>query len=148
MIDRYGLHLKVIHNDVTDRLAQLLKQCSYYLQQQQKPMEVSIGKVYICKYHVTLLLNYYNVDIRIRVTGVSYLYWFSVIPVCTIVFSHVLHILYRQHVRYFIVYLNGIFTPCHLPMFFKFCMDFIYFIILEFLKLLPPSFVWYSINLH
>lgn len=96
MIDRYGLHLKVIHNDVTDRLAQLLKQCSYYLQQQQKPMEVSIGKVYICKYHVTLLLNYHNVDIRIRVTGVSYLYWFSVIPVCTIVFSHVLHILYRQ----------------------------------------------------
>lgn len=102
MIDRYGLHLKVIHNDVTDRLAQLLKQCSYYLQQQQKPMEVSIGKVYICKYHVTLLLNYHNVDIRIRVTGVSYLYWFSVIPVCTIVFSHVLHILYRQRVQYFI----------------------------------------------
>lgn len=121
MIDRYGLHLKVIHNDVTDRLAQLLKQCSYYLQQQQKPMEVSIGKVYICKYHVTLLLNYHNVDIRIRVTGVSYLYmyWFSVIPVCTIVFSHVLHILYRQHVWYFIVYLNGIFTPSHLHMFLK-----------------------------
>lgn len=42
MAIRYGLHLKVIHNDVTDRLAQLLKQCSYYLQQQQKPMEVSI----------------------------------------------------------------------------------------------------------
>lgn len=47
LIDRYGLHLKVIHNDVTDRLAQLLKQCSYYLQQQQKPMEVSIGIVFM-----------------------------------------------------------------------------------------------------
>lgn len=40
---RYGLHLKVIHNDVTDRLDKLLKQCSYYLQQQQRPTESSIG---------------------------------------------------------------------------------------------------------
>ena len=42
--NRYGLHLKVIHNDVTDRLTHLLKQCSYYLQQQQKPVESSLGK--------------------------------------------------------------------------------------------------------
>ncbi|XP_078335502.1 protein broad-minded-like isoform X3 [Crassostrea virginica] len=42
MAIRYGLHLKVIHNDVTDRLTQLLKQCSYYLQQQQKPVESSL----------------------------------------------------------------------------------------------------------
>lgn len=116
LIDRYGLHLKVIHNDVTDRLAQLLKQCSYYLQQQQKPMEVSIGIVfmYICKYHVTLLLNFFNVNIRIRFTRVS-LYWFY----CLILkitmymlylfvfapsfFPHVLHILYRLHVFHFFI---------------------------------------------
>nr|XP_022341877.1 protein broad-minded-like isoform X8 [Crassostrea virginica] len=42
MAIRYGLHLKVIHNDVTDRLTHLLKQCSYYLQQQQKPVESSL----------------------------------------------------------------------------------------------------------
>ncbi|XP_061197318.1 protein broad-minded-like [Saccostrea echinata] len=42
MAIRYGLHLKVIHNDVTDRLAQLLRQCSYYLKQQQKAVDSSI----------------------------------------------------------------------------------------------------------
>lgn len=100
LIDRYGLHLKVIHNDVTDRLAQLLKQCSYYLQQQQKPMEVSIGIVfmYICKYHVTLLLNFFKCRYKDQVhKGFIVLvllfnfknYHVHVIhvPVCTIFFS-------------------------------------------------------------
>lgn len=58
-------------------------------------MEVFIGKVYICKYYVIFFFNYYNVDIRIRVIGVLYLYWFFVIFVCIIVFFYVFYILYR-----------------------------------------------------
>lgn len=36
---RYGIHLKVIHtsSDVTEKLTLLLKQCAFYLQQQQRP---------------------------------------------------------------------------------------------------------------
>lgn len=36
---RYGIHLKVIHtsSEVTEKLTQLLKQCAFYLQQQQRP---------------------------------------------------------------------------------------------------------------
>lgn len=39
MAVRYGIHLKVIHtsSDATDRLTQLIKQSTYFLQQQQRP---------------------------------------------------------------------------------------------------------------
>lgn len=106
MIDRYGLHLKVIHNDVTDRLAQLMKQCSYYLQQQQKPMEVSIGIVYICKCHVNLLLDYFNVYIRIQGHKC-----FITLVLCNTCLHHrffpMFFIIHRGFM-YFIFYLNGI----------------------------------------